>query len=475
MKRLQAYPMVVILIAIIGFLLICERYQWPINLLHESECETIDSTYTYAFVLQTEPQPTAQCERYEAEIIGRWQDSTWIAAQGRTLVYIRRDSTRTMPYRNDTIIAQTRLQRGGQLGNFGYGLYLRRQGLIGTAYIYRYSLHEATTHSISLQTRLYQRLQQAELQGKELATTGALTLGYKEDLDSELRQQFQASGAAHVLAVSGLHTGILYAILFGLLTLGKRIRPRYENWQGRCAIGVVIIAAMWTYAWLTGMTPSVVRCVVMITLVEIGRIIHRNSLTINTIAAAAVLILLVRPLDLWSISFQLSFAATTAIVIIATDIQKALPVHRIRNAYLRPCVQWITGTIVVSIAAQLGTLPITMYTFGQLSNYFLLTNLIVLPIATVLVPLGLTTILFGGTGLGQALGIITNGLAAFMNNAVGWIESLPGCWTHIHINAIMVILLYAAIVMGWLTMHKSLWWLIGVIGTMTGFCILFAI
>lgn len=475
MKRLQAYPMVVILIAIICFLLVCERYQWPINLLHTTECETIDSVCTYAFVLQTEPQPTTKCERYEAEIIGRWQDSAWTVAQGRTLVYIKRDSTLTAPHRHDTIIAQTRLQRGGQLGNFNYGLYLRRQGLIGSAYVYRYTLHEATEHTVPLQTRLYQRLKQAGLQGDELATTGALTLGYKEDLDSELRQQFQASGAAHVLAVSGLHTGILYAILFGILTLGKKVRPRYENWRARCGIGLVIIAAMWAYAWLTGLTPSVVRCVVMITLVEIGRIIYRNSVTINTIAAAAVLILLVRPLDLWSISFQLSFAATIAIVIIATDIQKVLPVHRIKNTGWRLSTQWITGTIVVSLAAQLGTLPITMYTFGQLSNYFLLTNLIVLPLATLLVPLGLTTILFGGTACGQLLGIITHGLAWLMNNTVAWIESLPGCWTQLHINFTMVILLYATIGIGWLTMHKSLWWLIGVAGTITGFCILFAL
>ena len=100
----------------------------------------------------------------------------------------------------------------------------------------------------ALQTRLYTRLQAAGLNGDELATVGALTLGYKEDLTPELRRLFAASGAAHVLAVSGLHTGIIYAFLVGLLTLGGRYRPLHENKLARRTISLVIIAAMWGYA-----------------------------------------------------------------------------------------------------------------------------------------------------------------------------------------------------------------------------------
>ena len=165
------------------------------------------------------------------------------------------------------------------------------------------------------QTALYQRLSDAGLSGDELATVGALTLGYKEGLDKTLRQHFQASGAAHVLAVSGLHTGIIYALLVALLTLGGRYRPLYENKWGRRVISLIIIIFMWAYAWLTGMTPSVVRAVLMVTLFEFGRMIYRQSFSLNTIAAAAVLILLAKPSDLWSVSFQLSFAATAAIVV----------------------------------------------------------------------------------------------------------------------------------------------------------------
>lgn len=475
MKRLQAYPMVVILVVVIAALCICKHFQWPVNLLYQSECSSIDSLRTYSFVLQSAPKNTAKCYRYEADVLAIWDSTEWAPLYQKALLYIQRDSTRSIPQAGDTIIAQTRLRRGGQIGSFDYGQYLRMQGYVGSAYIYRYSIRTASTHSTPLQQRLYHRLEQAGLSGDELATTGALTLGYKEDLDPQLRQHFQASGAAHVLAVSGLHTGILYIILLNILTIGKRFRPRYENRWGRCALGGIIIAFMWGYAWITGMTPSVVRCVVMITLVEIGRMLYRNSLSINTIAAAAVLILLVRPLDLWSISFQLSFAATIAIVLFAKGMEQLVPLQQSGNRWKTRIITYILDTITVSIAAQVGTLPITMYTFGQVSNYFLLTNLIVLPIASLLVPIGLVTILFGGTSLGTLFGHASYGLAWFMNHSVGWIEQLPGSVTQVHINAWMVLLLYAAIVMGWLTMHKSLWWLLGVASTMIGFCILFTV
>ena len=213
MKLLQAYPMVVILVVVIAALCICKHFQWPVNLLYQSECSTIDSLRTYSFVLQSTPKNTAKCYRYEADILAIWDSTEWAPLYQKALLYIQRDSTRSIPQAGDTIIAQTRLRRGGKIGSFDYGQHLRMQGYVGSAYIYRYSLHTASTHSIPLQQRLYRRLEQAGLSGDELATTGALTLGYKEDLDPELRQHFQASGAAHVLAVSGLHTGILYHLI----------------------------------------------------------------------------------------------------------------------------------------------------------------------------------------------------------------------------------------------------------------------
>ena len=291
----------------------------------------------------------------------------------------------------------------------------------------------------ALQERLYGRLASAGLEGDELATVGALTLGYKEALRKELRQHFQVSGAAHVLAVSGLHTGILYGVIVWLLTLGGRFRPMHENRIGRRTLSLVIIAAMWGYAWLTGMTPSVVRAVVMVTLFEIGRMVYRQALSLNTIAAAAFLILAARPTDLWSVSFQLSFAATTAIVMGVKAYPLPLPEGK---GVLGRIAQFFLGIIMVSLAAQVGTLPVTVHYFGQVSTYFLLTNLIVLPIATILVPCGLVSISLGGSTIGVLFSKLTYGLAWLMNHTTGWIEHLPGSSFPAHASEGMVVVYY---------------------------------
>ena len=298
----------------------------------------------------------------------------------------------------------------------------------------------------ALQTTLYQRLANAGLADDELATVGALTLGYKEDLEPELKHHFQASGAAHVLAVSGLHTGIIYGLLLWLLTLGGRFKPLYENRWGRWTISLIIIVAMWGYAWLTGMTPSVVRAVLMVTIFEIGRIAYRQAFSLNTIAAAAVIILLIHPSDLWNISFQLSFAATFSIVAVAGTI-RYFDLSRSRSLVFRKLMTYIIGILIVSLAAQLGTIPISAFYFKQMSVYFLLTNLIVLPLASLLVPLGLTTIALGGCGLGTVIGKMTWGVAWLMNHSVEWIESLPGCTVLMHVNGWMIAVYYVLLML----------------------------
>ena len=383
-----------------------------------------EEAQTYGFVIESAPKATAKCERFEAEVIGvkglRMKEL-------EVYLYILRDSTRALPSWGDTVVAKTRIEWSHRRGR---------------AFAARYNLLPAKEHKEPLQVRLYRRLEAAGLQGDELATTGALTLGYKDDIDPEVRRHFQASGAAHVLAVSGLHTGILYGLVLWFLTLGGRFKPLYENRAGRWAISGVVIAVMWGYAWLTGMTPSVVRAVTMVTIFEVGRMAYRQAFSLNTIAAAAILILAFRPTDLWSVSFQLSFAATAAIVIMAKECEKYIHSRTFDHTWYGRILSWITGTVIISIAAQVGTLPLTMYYFGQISCYFLLTNLIVLPLATVLVPSGLVTMVAGGSWLGMMMGKITYGLAWAMNHSTGWIERLPGCTIAVHIGLGMVVVYY---------------------------------
>ena len=400
--------MIVLLLPMVAAILLWGHHQQP------PQSDTNERTY--AFVLNSMPKSTAKCERFEAKVLPK----------GEVYLYILRDSTRAMPVYGDTVVTYTHIERDGR---------------VARAFAAKYQVLPGHKRP-PLQYRLYQRLAAAGLDGDKLATVGALTLGYKDDIDPEIRRHFQASGAAHVLAVSGLHTGIIYGVLLWLLTLGGRYRPLYEDHWGWWVISIFVVGAMWFYAWLTDMTPSVVRAVIMVTIIEIARMAYRQSVSLNTIAAAAVLILLARPTDLWSVSFQLSFAATAAIVIVVNSMGKRIHYRSVKKPLWGKSINWILSLLLVSLAAQIGTLPITLYNFGQLSTYFLLTNLIVLPIATVLVPCGLITIALGGSMLGCWIGKITYALAWLMNHSVGWIENLPGSTVPGHVNGFMVAIYY---------------------------------
>ena len=211
----RSYPMFVLLLPLVAAILFFNRF-YPLE-THPTEEQV------FGFIVQSAPTPTAKCERFETQVLPK----------GKVYLYLLRDSTKALPTYGDTVVARTHIEWNRS---------------VGRAFAAEYILLPSKTHRAPLQIRLYQRLASAGLEEDELATVGALTLGYKEDLDPELKHHFQASGAAHVLAVSGLHTGILYGLLLWILTFGGRIKPLHENRVGRWAISSVIIVAMWGYA-----------------------------------------------------------------------------------------------------------------------------------------------------------------------------------------------------------------------------------
>lgn len=472
-------PMVVLLVPLIAAIAGCYYTHFPIDLLHDTEVAYLDSTHVFQVVVQDYPTMRKKTVRYTAEVLAVL-DSLPHSAEGKVYLYVLPDSTRAMPEWGDTLLVRTRIRRGEQLGDFDYGTYLRQQGIAGAGIVghrqwYLVGNAEPPTFSPKRwQHALWERYQRLGLEGKELATVSALTLGYKEDLDRETTQSFQRAGAAHILAVSGLHTGIIYSILLIIFTLGGTFRPLYTQCLWRCGQSTLIIAAMWGYAAITGMTPSVVRSVVMLTIVETGRMLYRQSLSLNTVAAAAFLILIVRPLDLFSVSFQLSFSAVAALLAFVPGFVRVLPTRWIRPARLRTSARYVVDIVAVSLAAQLGTLPLALYYFGQCSNYFLLTNLLVIPLAWLIVVSAFAVLTIGGIPYaGNAAVWICSKLTRLLNTSVGWIEQLPGAVSEIRISLPMVILLYGALAGGYGTMRRSLWWLLPTAGCLILFCYLY--
>ena len=491
--------MVYLLVPLVAGILACYYTGKPINLLRDTEAAYLDTTLVFVAVVSDFPRECKRTVRCEAEILAYKDSVAWVGAKGKVYLYMKPDSMDRRCNKaalvgleiGDTLAVRTCIRRGGKLGDFDYGMYLRQQGIVGTGMVWRgnwrllsrsgkrgrqtdafFTVGETPASPIAsavrhgdrtslssiarrVQRGLYARYGEIGITGAEQATLGALTLGYKEDLDPALKRAFQRSGAAHVLAVSGLHTGIIYAVLLSLLTIGGRRKPLYENKIGRWALSIAVIITMWGYAFLTGLTPSVVRSVVMISVVEVGRMLYRQGNTLNCVLFAAWAILLVRPLDLFSVSFQLSFAAVVAIVLLAPTISSAGGYQRGWRGALQKAGSYALGLVVVSMAAQIGTLPISLYYFGQCSNYFLFTNLLVLPLAGVIVVMGFGSLVLGGIPVvGQWIAQGTRGVVWLLNRAVQWIESLPYAFTEKRISLTAAVGLYIGILIFFIIYEK---------------------
>lgn len=461
MKWIAAHTWLLILIPLIAGILLCYHTQFPVNLLAASEVDYLDRDTALCLHLVSEGQERSKTIRYTAE-----------ASDGsRLLLYLQKDSM-PQPQLGDVLLVQTTVRRGERLGDFDYGRYLRMQGLVGSAWANRRHWQQIGHEPLrglrataeKCQRGLHQQYEQLGVREPELGILSALTLGYREELDKHVQQSFSAAGAMHILAVSGLHTGIVWGLIVWLLTLGGMAKPLCEQRVWQTILTTMTLIALWTYAFVTGLSPSVMRSALMVTIVEVGWLFRRNVVGMNTLAAAAVIILLIRPLTLWSVSFQLSFAAVASLILVGSWLQQ----HTILRGKLR---QYIGGLLIMSFAAQIGTLPLTLHYFGQTSNYFALTNLVVIPVAFVLLLLGIGSLAmswcFVGEWLSDAAQWCTYGLRLF----VEWIEALPYSTTHIDMSAPAMGLCYGAMACAVAMMQGERvrwWWLVGVVGCLAG-------
>ena len=450
-----------VLVPLVGILLLSGYWGKPLNLLKETEVDYLDTNMLFALHLQSAGQERAKTIKYEA----------YLEDGKRILLYLQKDSL-AMPREGDVLLVKTRIQRGGKLGDFDYGMYLRRQGIVGTAWAPRYRwqiVGHKERKGISVmaercQHALHEQYKKMGITGKELGILSALTLGYREELDKDVKESFSVSGAMHVLAVSGLHTSIVWGILTWILTLGGWCKPLYEEKRRRWLLGGILLILLWIYAFVTGLSPSVMRSALMLSFWELSYLLGRHTSRWNPITAAAVVILLINPLALWSVSFQLSFAAVIGIMLFTSWMQARMHLkHRWSN--------YIGGLLMLSIGAQLMTMPLTLYYFGQTSNYFALTNLVVIPLAFVVLLLGLATLAFSWCVIGEWLGVAAEWCTRWMRLAVEWIEGLPYSTTKMQISEMSVVCMYVALVCMMLMMRGDKvrwWWLIGVVGALVG-------
>lgn len=273
---------------------------------------------------------------------------------------------------------------------------------------------------------------------EELAVASALLLGEKNRLTDELRQDYAASGAMHVLAVSGLHVGIFYLVFSLLLSGLTRIR------HGELLRALILIVLLWGYALLTGLSPSVTRAATMFTFVAIGQNLSRSTNVYSSIITSAFLLLLINPYLIMQVGFQLSYAAVLGIVLLQPRIYNLIPLpgqmgrSGVAVKAPRDLPAWLLEKVwaitCVSIAAQIATFPIALLYFNQFPVYFLVSNLIVIPAAFILLWLGfpflmLKAIAFGWLAflepVAALLGELLHQIILWLNMLISRINDIP--------------------------------------------------
>ena len=293
-----------------------------------------------------------------------------------TNLFLSRYDTDTAFRTGDIVLAQARivpLPDNSNPGEFNYNRYLRQKQ---TNYrLIPYARLKIIGHDRNIRS-VFEELRQRLLQKSEILfpdtvvrpLINALCLGYKNDLDKNIRDHFIQTGTIHLLAVSGLHTGAIYLLLTYLLSIAGL--PRHKT-------DLLTIPLLWGYACLTGLSPSVVRAATILTFIALGKTLERDYTPINAIAASAFFTLLVQPQLIGSVSFLMSYSAYTGIVLFYPYLNR-LP----GKLPAIPAKLW--ALCCLSLSAQLLTLPINAYYFHTITPGSVLINLLAIPLATIL-------------------------------------------------------------------------------------------
>ncbi|MBO9683772.1 MAG: ComEC/Rec2 family competence protein [Flavisolibacter sp.] len=417
-----------------------------------------DSSYVFVTIEEPLVEKTKSFKAL-ATINGVYQDNKFIEAEGKLILYFKKDSSLHQLHYGSQIIFNKPLQE------------IRNSGNPGTFNYKQYSLFQGITHQVNLAPEEFKilptenkswfqqfifncrhwvvtTLQKFIPAEKEQGLAEALLIGYKDDLDKNLVQSYTNTGVVHIIAISGMHLALVYALL---LLLTKPLRRKQLAWLQ----AVLILSALWLFTLLAGAQASVVRSAVMFTCIVFAKAIDRKTSIYNTLASSAFLLLCFNPFWLWDVGFQLSYAAVVSIV---TFYRAVYNWFYIPNKVL----DFFWKTMAISIAAQILTTPISLYHFHQFPVLFLLTNLFAVPVSSL--------VLFGEIAicafswlypLARCIGVITQFLIWCMNSYIERIETISfSLWNGFSINIPQTILMLigATAVCFWL-MDKKKWML----------------
>lgn len=323
---------------------------------------------------------------------------------------------------------------------FDYRRYLEIHGFTGSTFVSSWKwqkvrasleglsrLERTKLYFLRLRTRLLKRLAVDESSGDQYAVVAAMALGDKSALTKELKEVYAVTGASHVLALSGLHLGIIYTLL-SLLIIGRR-------WQ--MVSQMLIVLCIWAFVFLVGMSTSVVRSATMLTVYALLSLGYRDKMTVNTLAFTAIVMLMVHPLSLYDVGFQMSFMAVLAILVFMPLLEGLFPTEYLLT---HQSVRWLWSMVAVSVSAQIGVAPLIAYYFGRFSTFFLLTNFIVIPAATLILWLSPVVLLF------PSLAYLLLYIVKCLNTVLGQMAAWPGASIEaLHPTVLQTVMIYVVI------------------------------
>lgn len=387
--------------------------------LHQQE---FDGEQTFLVYIVNDPIERERSIKLEVRVLQLLSSDSNQSIEGKLLVYLQKDTAAIQLRYGDTIAIQSYLNSLNEPSNpdeFNYKRYLGFHQITEQTYVtsdnwlligkgsgFKRSIIEVQRYVIEV-------LKSFDLNERQLAIVSALLVGYKHYLTADQVNAFASAGAMHVLAVSGLHVGIVFLILNTLL------KPLQKRSWTRWLKAFLLLAALWLYAAITGFSPSVTRAVTMFSFVIVSQLINRRTSIYNALAASALVLLIYNPFFIVEVGFQLSYVAVLGIVILQPRIYEW---WQPKNYFLDK----IWGITAVSLAAQIATFPLGLLYFHQFPNYFLISNLLVIPLATAILPVGIALIVFSKVAyVSSLLAFVLYWLVWLLDWFVDWVEKLP--------------------------------------------------
>ena len=410
---------------------------------------------TYQAVLLEPLIEKARSWKALAEIEYFKDHNKWLLTKGKTIIYFKKDSVLPNLGLGSRIIFRQPIKEvmnTGNPGSFDYRQYCLFQGITHQVYLDKTSVAVLPEREINPLQQFISNSNQLVIQilkryipgKKENGLAEALLIGYKNDLDKDLVQSYTNTGVVHVIAISGMHLGLIYAILL-LLT-----KPLRRNRKLLFIRLVMILAALWIFTLMAGAQPSILRSAVMFSVLALAEPITRRTSIYNTLTLSAFVLLCINPFWLFDAGFLLSYSAILSIMLFFRSIYRLCAFqNRLIDAVWKICA--------TTIAAQILTTPVSVYFFHQQPILFLLTNIIAVPLSSLIV---LAEIGLCALAAFQPVAIVTGKATQWMiqclNNYIERLDLVPfATWKGLYITLPQALLLTAFILTGYFWMLRK--------------------